>query len=280
MLLLSGPQRRGGRWADHRMVINGIFFRTRAGCPWRDLPEGFGNWKTIYNRHRRWSLDGTWEQILDGLRAGCDEAEGKDWTVSADSTVARAHQHAAGARRVPAADDSQGALANDKKSGREAIGESRGGLTTKIHLAADLRCRPVARLTSCGQHGDSPRFVPLMDAIRVRRRGPGRPRRRPGRAMADKAYSSRANRAWLRQHGIQAVIPVKKDQKKHRRDRGRAGGRPPAFDVSLYKKRNTVERCFSKLKQFRAVATRRQARAHYQGTIDVASISPGCATRP
>jgi transposase len=81
-------------------VISGIFFRTRAGCPWRDLPEGSGNWKTVYDRHRRWSLDGTWEKILDGLRAGCDGAEGKDWTVSADSTVIRAHQHAAGARRA------------------------------------------------------------------------------------------------------------------------------------------------------------------------------------
>jgi transposase len=72
------------------------------------VDKGFGNWKTVYNRHRRWSLDGTWEQILDGLRAGCDEAEGSNWTVSADSTVARAHQHAAGARRVPAADDLTG----------------------------------------------------------------------------------------------------------------------------------------------------------------------------
>ena len=60
-----GPAAAGGRWADHRTVINGIFFRARAGCPWRDLPEGFGNWKTVYNRHRRWSLDGTWEKILD-----------------------------------------------------------------------------------------------------------------------------------------------------------------------------------------------------------------------
>ena len=85
----------------------------------------------------------------------------------------------------------RGAGSNDKKSGREAIGRSRGGLTTKIHLAADLRCRPVARLTSPGQHGDCPQFIPLMDAITIRRRGPGRPRRRPGRAMADKAYSSR-----------------------------------------------------------------------------------------
>ena len=74
------------------MVINGVFFRARAGISWRDLPPMFGNWKTVYNRHRRWSLDGTWAQILDGLRAGCDEVEGKGWTVSADSTVNRAHQ--------------------------------------------------------------------------------------------------------------------------------------------------------------------------------------------
>lgn len=107
-LLPSMVPQRGGRWADHRMVINGVFFRTRSGTAWRDLPSVYGNWKTVYNRHRRWSLDGTWEAILDRLRAGCDEAEGADWTVSADSTVTRAHQHAAGARRAPAADDPTG----------------------------------------------------------------------------------------------------------------------------------------------------------------------------
>jgi len=85
-------------------MIDGIFFRTRTGCPWRDLPERFGNWKTVYNRHRRWSADGTWEMILDRLRAGCDEAEGQAWTVAADATVVRAHQHAARARREPPAD--------------------------------------------------------------------------------------------------------------------------------------------------------------------------------
>src|SRR5260370_23448787 len=95
--LLPADPPRGGRWADHRMVINGIFFRTRAGCPWRDLPQGFGNWKTVYNRHRRWALDGTWEQILDGPPARGDGGEGKGWTVSAHSTVNRAHQPPAGA---------------------------------------------------------------------------------------------------------------------------------------------------------------------------------------
>jgi transposase len=103
-LLLPRHPRQGHRWNDHRLVIDGIFFRTRAGCPWRDLPERFGNWKTVYNRHRRWSGDGTWEQILNQLQAGCDEAEGRAWTVAVDATVVRAHQHAAGARRRPPAD--------------------------------------------------------------------------------------------------------------------------------------------------------------------------------
>jgi transposase len=98
--MMPADARRGHRWSDHRVVVKGILFRTRTGCPWRDLPGEYGNWKTVYNRHRRWSLDGTWEKILGRLRAGCDEAEGAEWTVSADSTVIRAHQHAAGARRA------------------------------------------------------------------------------------------------------------------------------------------------------------------------------------
>jgi transposase len=103
MMPADARQGRRCRWSDHRMVVNGILFRTRAGCPWRDLPAEYGNWKTVYNRHRRWSLDGTWDRFLGRLRAGCDEAEGTDWTLSADSTVVRAHQHAAGARHALAA---------------------------------------------------------------------------------------------------------------------------------------------------------------------------------
>ena len=209
------------------MVINGIFFRTRLGCPWRDLPEGFGNWKAVYNRHRRWSMDGTWEQILDGLRAGCDEAEGKNWTVSADSTVIRAHQHAAGAcRALPAERVTAGSTERQESAGPGDDRPLPRRLSTKIHLAADRRCRLVARILSPGQHGDCPQFIPLMQAIRIGRRGLGRPRTRPGAAMGDKAYSSAANRAHLRKRGITAVIPVTEDQKKHRRNRGRAGGRP------------------------------------------------------
>jgi transposase len=67
-LLPDRMPRRGGRWCDHRMVINGVLWRTRTGSPWRDLPLSYGNWKTVYSRHRRWSGDGTWEKILEGLR--------------------------------------------------------------------------------------------------------------------------------------------------------------------------------------------------------------------
>jgi transposase len=110
--LLPAHPRQGHRWNDHRLVIDGILFRTRAGCPWRDLPERFGNWKTVYNRHRRWSADGTWEMILGRLRAGCDKGADSGWTVAVDATIVRAHQHAAGARGQPPGDVGPGRLAS------------------------------------------------------------------------------------------------------------------------------------------------------------------------
>jgi len=74
--LLPAHARRGNRWADHRPIIDAVFFRNRTGCPWRKLPKAYGNWKTVYNRHRRWSVDGTWETILDTLRTGDGAATG------------------------------------------------------------------------------------------------------------------------------------------------------------------------------------------------------------
>jgi len=99
--LMPAHPRQGHRWHDHRVIMDGVFYRVRTGTPWRDLPERFGPWQTVYNRHRRWSADGTWERILSALQTGCDQAEGRAWTVAVDSTIVRAHQHAAGARRTP-----------------------------------------------------------------------------------------------------------------------------------------------------------------------------------
>ena len=153
------------------------------------------------------------------------------------------------------------------------MGRSRGGLSTKIHLAADDRCRPIARIITAGQRHDAVAFPPLMRAIRIRRRNRGRPRTRPGRVRADKAYSSRDIRAYLRRRRIRATIPERCNQQAHRARRGRSGGRPPNFDPVDYTQRNTVERAINKLKQFRAVATRYNKREYtFAGTVDVASI--------
>ncbi|GAB2836773.1 hypothetical protein GCM10027073_74410 [Streptomyces chlorus] len=136
-----------------------------------------------------------------------------------------------------------------------ALGRSRGGLTVKTHLATDRRCRPLSFVVTPGQAADSPRFAAVLDRVRIR--GPvGRPRTRPGAVAADKAYSSRANRSYLRKRRIQAVIPEKKDQAAHRKKRGSKGGRPLSHDAELYKERNTVERGINKIKEWRGLATR------------------------
>jgi transposase len=154
----------------------------------------------------------------------------------------------------------------------EALGRSRGGFGTKLHLVADLRSRPVSRSITAGQRHDRIGYDTVMADIRMPRRR-GRPRLRPARILADKAYSVAAIRADLRRRGIAATIPERRDQSKNRLKRGSRGGRPPAFDADRYRQRNTVERAVSKLKQFRAVATRYDKRAFmYLATVDVAII--------
>jgi transposase len=80
-----------------RQLIDGIRWRTRAGVPWRDMPERYGPWETVYGLFRRWQRDGTWQDILTKLQAQADADGLITWDVSVDSTVNRAHQHAAGA---------------------------------------------------------------------------------------------------------------------------------------------------------------------------------------
>jgi len=93
----------GRPWAPHRGVVNGVLWRTRTGAPWRDLPFAYGSWQTVYGRHRTWSADGTWEQVLAELMRGSDRDD-PEWMMSVDSTSVRAHHHAAGARKAPPMD--------------------------------------------------------------------------------------------------------------------------------------------------------------------------------
>ncbi|MFE9968034.1 IS5 family transposase [Streptomyces sp. NPDC005525] len=288
--LLPRGGARGGRWSDHRRVINGVLYRVRTGVQWRDLPERFGPWETVYKRHRRWSADGTWAMLLSRVQAA-EDAEGRiDWDVSVDSTAVRAHQHAAGARKAPPRRPSKGGRQRDEpgrsgaaETGRpaggggqlgECLGRSRGGFTTKIHLVAEGRCRPLALVLTPGHYGDGPQLERVLEQVSVPRVGVGRPRTRPDRLLADKAYTSRKNRRYLRRRGIQHIIPERLDQQRHRQNRGSRGGRPTGFDSEHYKKRNTVERAINRLKGFRAVATRYEKRAYiYLGTVTLAALT-------
>ncbi|WP_437035548.1 IS5 family transposase [Streptomyces sp. enrichment culture] len=250
---------------EDRRVVNGMVYKIRTGISWHDLPERQGPWQTVYTRFRRYAPDGVFTQALQQIQAHADAAGGIDWLVQIDSTIVRAHQHAAATGR-------KGAAPADEPDDH-ALGRSRGGPTTKIHLACDGKGRPLAILVTPGQRRDSVRARPLLERIRVPRTGPGRPRCRPDQVIADKAYSSRGFRAYLRKRGIANTIPEKIDQRRHRLRRGGYGGRPPGCDRETYRRRNMIERCFNRLEGFRGIATRYEKTAtSYEAAVSLASF--------
>ncbi|WP_407939523.1 IS5 family transposase [Nocardia terrae] len=248
LLLPKSEGHVGRNFANNRLIVEGMLYRLRTSLPWRDLPDHFGPWQTVWKRHRRYAADGTWDRVLTALLALADTTGNLDWVVSVDSTIVRAHQHAAGA----AADSVSGGY----EPADHAIGRSRGGLTTKIHLVTDGAGRGLAVLLTPGQTNDSPLLPPLLDAVVVPRLEGGPPRRNPEVVIADRAYSAASNRSLLRRKRIRTVIPERSDQVANRKRKGRSGGRAPQFDAEVYKRRNVIERAFNRAKHWRAVATR------------------------
>ncbi len=174
--LLPAPTSRGRprKW-PHRQLIDGIRWRTRVGAPWRDVPDRYGHWQSIYSLFRRWQRQNVWALVWSTLLALADAGGLIRWDVSLDSTINRAHQHAAGARRRP---HEQAEPPGDEPDDH-GLGRSRGGWTTKIHLACEQGRRPLAALITARHRGDSPQFIPVLDSLRVPRidldaRGPAR----------------------------------------------------------------------------------------------------------
>jgi transposase len=231
--------------------VSAILWVLRTGAPWRDLPERFGPWATAWSRFRRWSAAGIWARVLAALQRDADIAGTLNWdTHYVDGTVVRAHQHAGGA------------VGGQE---HEALGRSRGGFSTKVHVRAEGGGKPLALVVSGGERHES-LFVPaLLDGGRVRRAGRGRPRARPGQLVGDKGYSYPTVRRLLARRGIGAVIPRRSNQPP-----GDRRHRP--FDRAAYRERNRVERLINRLKQHRRVATRYEKRArHYMAMLTIAA---------
>ena len=226
------PGKAGRPWADHRMVINGIFWILKTGSPWRDLPEVFGRWQTVYARFRRWTDEGLWDRIYRTMLKRVDKLEKIDRTLwCVDGSVIRAHRCASG--MVPQSDE------NDELN---AVGRSRGGYSTKIHVLCDGRGILLSVTATGGQRHESTEFENLIANCELSLHRYGN---RPEAIAGDKGYSSLVIRESLRNRFIEPVIGSKSNE-----------SRDETFDRDAYRRRNIVERLIGWLKESRRVATR------------------------
>lgn len=260
-----------------------MVWRFRTGGQWREMPQEFGAWSTVSNRFRQWRDAGVFEALLEGLIAEAAKRGEVDLSlVSIDSTTVRAHHDAAGmhtsqdvlaALEKAAAEEEEARSKGGGPEGRSGqdggadperderrrvrrrrkirlkaalVGRSRGGQTSKVHLAADRKCRSLAFvLTGPTAHSSSRCWEdPGPRPSGAASHQAGRGRRRQGVLVPQQ-------RAHLRRRGIKAVIPEKRDQPANRKTKGRKGGRPVDHDAEFYKERNTVERLINKLKAWR-----------------------------
>ena len=207
---VGDPGRSG---ADNRLFVEAVLWIVRVGAPWRDLPQDFGNWNSVFQRFRRWVRSGVFDQMFEALSADADFEY-----VIVDGTIVRVHQHGTGAK-------------GGTKT--QAIGRSRGGLTTKIVALVDALGNLVRFVLLPGQRHDSVGVAPLLTDLDF------------AALLADKAFDSDGFRTELDNRGAVAVIPPKANRVT-----------PIACDFEMYKWRHLVENFFCKLKQFRRIATR------------------------
>ncbi|WP_373687593.1 IS5 family transposase [Acinetobacter sp. YH12200] len=196
---------------DNRLFVEAVLYRYRSGIPWRDLPQRFGDFRVVHTRFSRWAKTGVWQRVFEVLSHDSDNEY-----AMLDSTIVRAHQHSAGG----------------KKS--QAIGRSKGGLSTKIHARTDALGNPTGFYLTDGQVHDLNGSDVLLDLSLSQT------------WLMDKAYNSRDRVIDpILEAKSQVVMPAKSNSIDQR-----------DYDRNLYKARHLIENFFAKLKQYRAIATR------------------------
>ena len=157
-------------------MLNGMLWIARSGAQWRELPEAYGPWQSVYARFAKWRDDGTLEGVFHALSEAADMEN-----LSMDSTCVKVHESANGG----------------KKTADKAVGRTRGGLNTKIHAVVDGLGNPVEFLLSAGNDHDSVHAVELLEKVKIS----------GSHVLADRAYGAREIREYISEHGASYVIP-------------------------------------------------------------------------
>ncbi|HEY2468787.1 MAG TPA: IS5 family transposase [Terracidiphilus sp.] len=217
----SLPLQRGNVRLTNLQILNAILYVTEQGCKWRGLPKRFGNWHTIYMRMNRWAKNGVLDRVFEKLQSE-QIVRIRIEAFALDSTSVKVHP------------DGTGAF---KKNGPQAVGKSRGGWTTKIHLVAANARTAITFALSPGNAHDAPQGRALLEEL-----GP-MPEGLP--LLMDKAYEDNLTRQLVLDLGMVPVVPPKSNRIE-----------PWEYDRALYKKRNEIERLFRRLKGFRRIFSR------------------------
>ena len=219
---------------DLRLTLEGILYKLRSGCAWRDIPKEFGNWNAVFKRFNDWSKSEKLFLIFKNISKETDT----EW-IFIDGSIIKAHQHSSGA-------------AKKSLEGDHAIGKSVAGNTTKIHMAVDSSGNPIEFKITGGEVHDAKtapyliQLLPKSDYI-----------------IADRGYDSEKIRNQIREKKSIPIIPKKKNSKTGNDD----------IDWYLYKLRHLVENVFARLKHFRSIATRYdKLKRNFKGMLSLACI--------
>lgn len=247
----------GRRPRDRRVIINAIFWVLRTGAPWRDLPAEFGPWSTPWDFFDKWNKDGTFDRVLRRLRSNAiPDRTGRDDLWCIDGTSIRAARCSSGG----------GKTQNSLEPVDHALGRSRGGFGSKIHILCDSKGLPLHFALSAGQIHDSKVFQEVLDGADYELYSDsGQVLPWPFALAGDKGYRADYIDDLIVEAGMKPVIPSKRGENRD--------SRPVVFDKTAYKRRSIVECLIGWLKESRRICTRFEKTAiNFGGMVKLAFI--------